>query len=1107
MGKVRYQGFFLRLFRLFFLAGAVLAASGGVCAQADSVNGAAAVYGMETFYEAGTGTREDPYRIAAPDQLLSWQRQVEETGAAGQYFLLTEDVDISSLVWEPAGSETQPFQGVFDGGGHRISGIHMVCGRSYCGLVGYNKGTVEHVTLEGELHMSGQAENVKYVGGAAGFNTGVIQDVISRMDISAESAQYVGGIAGFQTSGKWMNGTSREEIPQSTGLIQRCKNEGRIAGYRVTGGIVGENAGIVDRCGNSGEIVNQQQGRGSGTGGIAGRNGNTDLPYETGIIISCFNTGVIDMNGGRWGGSLCGWANSFSVITNCYAAGTILTGYDDWAPLFPRSDGGETVDNCYSLEGLPNCSPSNAKRTGIIRTSGQMKSGDFPGELGAAFQQDTQNQNQGYPILRWQAGSQETAVLGLEADLTGARTDYYEGDTFRMEGIRFYAVHEDGSRELISPYYYTADKSVLSLGDNGTVIHITCSAYGMEQAADVAVSVAEKTLTGITVSQGPAKFVYEEGEAFDTAALKIRASYADGTTEIVSGGFTCDTNGPLSPSNRTVTVSYTVNQITMTDSFEVIAAGARTEPARDGEGVYCLETAEDMLWFSEEVNIRGNTGLHVRLGADIDLRGVPEFTPVGRYGSQAVETANGGKLTYHWENKFQGVLDGGKKTVTLALEGDSCTALVGNASGAVVQNLTVKGSVRGRKGYTAGIIARGSSITLSGCTNQAEISFEGENIGLAYTAGIIGMAENASVTDCRNQGRIVSTGGLTAGIAGDSQGDCSYERCQNLAAVAGVGNYAAGIAARGASLVLVDCDNLGDVRGSAGYVGGIAGGSTQNLTVERCSSLGSITGGTMAGGILGGGLASSITDSYNKGPVALNGNAGGSAGGIVGKKGNAPLSITGCYNTGKISAPGGAAGDLAGDASSGNKANGMHMANCYYAGKQAAGKDKNVSGTAKRRTAAQLSQMAGTLGGAYQNSCTGAVFKRQTAKSHAYGSWSPKNLAKVGEHKRSCKNCGLIQTKTVCPKGTAITRLSKKGKTLKVTWKKQSGQIKGYQIQYAGKADFSGKKGTVSAGRKKTAAVLKKIKPSKRYYVRIRTCQVVKNKKYYSDWSKVKTVK
>ena len=96
----------------------------------------------------------------------------------------------------------------------------------------------------------------------------------------------------------------------------------------------------------------------------------------------------------------------------------------------------------------------------------------------------------------------------------------------------------------------------------------------------------------------------------------------------------------------------------------------------------------------------------------------------------------------------------------------------------------------------------------------------------------------------------------------------------------------------------------------------------------------------------------------------------------------------------------------------------------------------------------------------------------------------------------------------IVPKGTKITKVTKKKKGFIVKWKKRKTQTTGYQIAYSRNKKF--KKGTVKAikvSNKKTSKKISKLKSKKKYYVKIRTYKKVKGKYYYSSWSKVKTVK
>ncbi len=100
---------------------------------------------------------------------------------------------------------------------------------------------------------------------------------------------------------------------------------------------------------------------------------------------------------------------------------------------------------------------------------------------------------------------------------------------------------------------------------------------------------------------------------------------------------------------------------------------------------------------------------------------------------------------------------------------------------------------------------------------------------------------------------------------------------------------------------------------------------------------------------------------------------------------------------------------------------------------------------------------------------------------------------------------------TIRPKGSSLKKVTARSKGIRVTWKKQTAQIDGYQIQYCLDKNFKGKTArTVTAKKNAAAKNITKLKGKKRYYVRIRTYKNVKtagkDRKLYSDWSGKKSV-
>ena len=82
-------------------------------------------------YAGGTGTESDPYQISTPEQLISLSDAVNDgsaEGYPGEYFVLTDDIDLAGVSWQGIGcmdledmSNTDcMFFGTFDG--NTISG-------------------------------------------------------------------------------------------------------------------------------------------------------------------------------------------------------------------------------------------------------------------------------------------------------------------------------------------------------------------------------------------------------------------------------------------------------------------------------------------------------------------------------------------------------------------------------------------------------------------------------------------------------------------------------------------------------------------------------------------------------------------------------------------------------------------------------------------------------------------------------------------------------------------------------------------------------------------------------------------------------------------------
>ena len=117
----------------------------------------------------------------------------------------------------------------------------------------------------------------------------------------------------------------------------------------------------------------------------------------------------------------------------------------------------------------------------------------------------------------------------------------------------------------------------------------------------------------------------------------------------------------------------------------------------------------------------------------------------------------------------------------------------------------------------------------------------------------------------------------------------------------------------------------------------------------------------------------------------------------------------------------------------------------------------------------------------------------------------------VGTYKVTIKMKGKYSgTKTLTfkinPPKTSVSSLTAGSKKFTVKWKKQATQTTGYQIQYSTSSKFTKSKTVTVSKNSTTSKTISKLSGKKKYYVRVRTYKTVGKAKYYSAWSKAKTV-
>ena len=136
---------------------------------------------------------------------------------------LKADIDLTGQTF----SGIPIFSGVFDGQGHKITGLSITGDGSMQGLFRYLTATakVKGLAVSGTIQPGGSKNEI---GAIAGRNEGKITNCNFIGTLSGND--YVGGIVGTNAV---------------TGIIENCRTEGDIHGNHFVGGIAGENSGVI----------------------------------------------------------------------------------------------------------------------------------------------------------------------------------------------------------------------------------------------------------------------------------------------------------------------------------------------------------------------------------------------------------------------------------------------------------------------------------------------------------------------------------------------------------------------------------------------------------------------------------------------------------------------------------------------------------------------------------------------------------------------------------------------------------------------------------------------------------------------------------------------
>lgn len=334
---------------------------------------------------ASCGINDNVSCINSREGLVTLANEVNNgDNKSGKIIYLTSDLDLGgkfdsdgnaldgNISWTPIGTESNPFSGTFEGNGHIISNMYV------------------------------NRPNDNYNG-----LFGVVTNLIKNLGVN--SSYIIGNRSQAAISGRG-------------GMIKNIFSSATVKGTAITAGICGEGCNIIDSY-NAGNIINGTE---DITGGILGGWGTVKNSYNYGSVASKafsiggiagwetrsyynYNLGSVNSAMSSIGG-IIGASSGDKIIEHCFNSGVINSPYA--GGIFGNQYGVNEIKNLtIKLTNNYYLSGSASYGLGTYRSNQgaePLSQDEMPSVISVingdnAFVEDTNNINNGYPILKWQA--------------------------------------------------------------------------------------------------------------------------------------------------------------------------------------------------------------------------------------------------------------------------------------------------------------------------------------------------------------------------------------------------------------------------------------------------------------------------------------------------------------------------------------------------------------------------------------------------------------------------------------------------------------------------------------------------------------------------------
>lgn len=684
---------------------------------------------LASSFAGGDGSKDNPYQISTPSHMN------EVRNYSGKYFILMNDIDLSTnrktREWQPIVN----FTGTIDGNNYTIYNLKAIQPNSNVGLLATaNKVTITNLTVK-DVELEGDV-----TGTLIGKVTGEGQFTIENCKVygSVSGTNYAGGLVG------------KEETYLGTSTIKKCSIEMDVSGWTAGGAVGYSDSTTITDLTFQGKVSARIEKKLSGfAGGMIGRSGEGG---GKNIVKYCSVNGTITSKSDS-GGILASGYNT--TIQNCSVKGTVES--DNVAGGILGSSiefaTGVTIEKSQnyadvsSLDGTYYFNMNAGGIAGYIGNSvivdcdnyGAVSSNDNAGGIaGIIFEKSKiYNSNNYAKVNATRNAGGIFAQSGVNDNLQQGDIEIVNSHAFgeitgRYAGGIGGSVNNTKKETVVSSCFYTAD-----IGGYGNTTYSGASRIGR-----VANTELIKGNIHELVSSYKGNVQLTPILSSDESIVKINGKQLTGV-EVGEAEVTVEVS--VTVNNKKIT--YTLNEIFNVVEKEPFTAGNGTK-----ESPYEIHTVADLQ------KVSSYPYAYYKLMKNLDLYSIDSFVPIGDIATP-----------------FIGNFDGNGKKITglTVTKYVNHAGLFGVAINAEIKNIILDDVYITTGKHAGAVLGYGYNTVIQECMVEGEIA--ATTVSNNYAGLVVGKLFNGVVDTCSGIGAVKSAyAGVFAGYVNVAPVNCYW---------------------------------------------------------------------------------------------------------------------------------------------------------------------------------------------------------------------------------------------------------------------------------------------------------------------------------------------